>query len=107
MPIISSIVTIPIDFKILTGTFLIISFYMHAPADTYKRPIISKKRRIFFKVTSTIIVSIYIIISITINNNLISNILFLASLTQAFIISPYIYQLFNLPFDNYKNYISE
>lgn len=107
MPILSTIITIPTLFKVLVGAFLIIRFYINAPADTYKRPIINKKRRLFFKYVSTIITYIYILTSVITKNNLLSNVLFLSTLTQAVIISPYTYKLFNLPFNNYKSYISE
>lgn len=107
IPLISSFLFIPQYVKIILGTYIIIRFAINAPADTKKRPIINRKRRLFFKYMSTILVSIYIVASVIIKNNLISNILFLSSLVQAIIISPYTYKLFNLPFNNYKNYITE
>lgn len=107
MPILSSHLMIPIVVKILLGSLLIIQFYMNAPADTYKRPIISKNRRLFFKYASTLITFIYMLVCVVTKNNLLSNILFLSTLVQAIIISPYTYKLFNLPFNNYKNYITE
>ena len=89
------------------GCYLIIRFSMNAPADTKKRPIICQKRRLFFKIVSTVLAFIYILISIIIKNQLISNILFMAIFIQAIVISPYTYKLFKLPFNNYKNYITE
>lgn len=107
IPYISTMITIPIFVKIIIGSYLIMRFSMNAPADTKKRPIISKKRRLFFKYVSTILAFIYILISVVIKDNLISNILFMAVFIQSIIISPYTYKLFNLPFNNYKNYITE
>lgn len=107
IPYIATMITIPQTIKVLVGSYLIIRFSMNAPADTKKRPIISKNRRLFFKYVSTILAFIYILISIIIKDNFISNILFLATLVQAVVISPYTYKLFNMPFNNYKNYITE
>lgn len=107
IPYLASIIKIPTIVKVIMGSYLIIRYSMNAPADTKKRPIVSKNRRLFFKYISTIIVFIYILTSIVIKNNLVSNILFLSSIVQAIMISPYTYKLFNLPFNNYKNYITE
>lgn len=107
VPYLSSIVVIPQFIKVIVGAYLIIRFAMNAPADTKKRPIVSQRRRLFFKYTSTILAFLYIITSVIIKNNLISNILFLAVFVQSIVISPYTYKLFKLPFNNYKDYISE
>lgn len=107
IPYLSTIITIPKYIKIILGAYLIIRFAMNAPADTIKRPIINKKRRLFFKYVSTILSFIYIVLSIVINNSFVSNVLFLATLTQSIIISPLTYKIFKLPFNNYKNYITE
>lgn len=107
IPIISRFLVISQWIKVIIGAYLIIRIFMNAPADTKKRPIVSEKRRTFFKYASTLISIIYIIIAVITKNNLVSNILFLATLTQCIIISPYTYRLFNLPFNNYKDYIPE
>lgn len=107
IPYLATIITIPKYIKIIFGAYLIIRFAMNAPADTIKRPIINKKRRLFFKYVSTILSFIYIVLSIVINNSFVSNVLFLATLTQSIIISPLTYKIFKLPFNNYKNYITE
>lgn len=106
-PYLSNLIVIPQFIKVVLGSYLIIRFAINAPADTKKRPIVSYKRRLFFKYTSTILAFLYIITSVIIKNNLISNILFLAVFVQSIVISPYTYKLFKLPFNNYKNYISE
>lgn len=107
IPYIATLITIPQIIKVIVGSYLVIRFSMNAPADTKKRPIINKKRRLFFKYVSTILAFIYILISLVIKDNFISNILFLTTLVQSIVISPYTYKLFNLQFNNYKNYITE
>ena len=64
IPYVSTLITIPIFIKVIVGSYLIIRFYMNSPADTVKRPIVSQKRRLFFKYVSTILVFIYILTSI-------------------------------------------
>jgi len=107
IPYISTMISIPQIIKVIVGSYLVIRFSMNAPADTKKRPIINKKRRLFFKYVSTILAFVYILISLIIKHNFISNVLFLTTLVQSIVISPYTYKLFNLPFNNYKNYITE
>lgn len=107
IPYLASVITIPQFIKVFVGNYLVIRFAMNAPADTKKRPIISKKRRLFFKFVSTILAFIYMLISIIIRDHLVSNILFMAVFTQSIVISPCTYKLFKLPFNNYKNYVTE
>ena len=107
IPYIASVITIPQIIKVIVGSYIVARFAVNAPADTIKKPIISKKRRLFFKYVSTILSFLYILISIITKNNLISNVLFLATLVQTFVISPYTYRLFKLPYNNYKTYITE
>lgn len=106
-PILCKYIIIPNYMKLIIGIILLLLYYKNAPADTYKRPIVSSKRRFTYKILSLIIVTIYLILSITIKDNFISNCLLLSLIVQAFIISPYVYKLFNLPYDNYKTYIKE
>lgn len=75
-----------------------------APADTVKRPLIKKKKRIRFKILSTLICFIYLIITFFINNNLIINSLIFGLLIECILINPLTYKLFKMPYNNYKNY---
>lgn len=104
IPYICNIIHISFYIKLVIGFILIILMYKNAPADTYKRPIIDKKRRIKYKLLSTFISTIMIIIALTINNNFISNALIFANILQNIMISKYTYKLFKLPYDNYKKY---
>lgn len=90
-------------FKSLFGIICILLIFKNSPADTHKRPIINKKRRIVYKYMSTIISIIYTFISLF-STNLLSNCLLFSLILQCFIISPTIYKLFKLPYNNYLNY---
>lgn len=83
-----------------------IHIYRYSPADTEKRPIVSKKRRRVYKYLSTIISMIYSVFSLYIRGT-IGNLLLASLILQCVIISPTTYKIFGLPYDNYKKYIGE
>lgn len=101
---ISLYIYIPIFIKIILGIYCIIRIYQNAPADTHKRPIINKKRREIYKTISTIIAIVFVYSSLLVSSSFISNCLICSLCIQTGMISPYIYKLFNLPYNNYKTY---
>lgn len=104
VPLLCKYIVIPILFKVLLGITMILLFYKNAPADTKKRPIISKNRRLFFKYCSVLICIIFIYLSIFIDNIFISNCFILSLIVQSFMISPLIYKIFGLSYNNYLSY---
>lgn len=104
IPLISKYIILPTYFKVIVGSIFIILMYKNSPADTHKRPIVSEKRRLFFKYASVIVTTIYVFISLFIKNSFIANCLIFALLIQNILISPLVYQLFGLPYNNYKNF---
>ncbi len=96
---------LPIYIKMIIGLISIVLIFKNAPADTYKRPIISKKRRQMYKLISTIVAITMVVLAIVAKNQFISNSLIFALVVQNFMISPMIYHLFKLPYANYKNYV--
>ena len=86
-----SIITIPI-------------IYRYSPADTKKRPIVNPRRRKVFKYLSTIFALVFCIVALTINNSFIINCLMLSLIIQCIVIHPYVYKLFGMSYDNYKNF---
>lgn len=84
--------------------FCIINFLLFAPADTIKRPLPNKKKRIIRKITTTIIGLIYSILSIVFYNHWISAILISALIIQVIVINPLTYKILKQPYNNYKNY---
>ena len=92
---------------IIICIFCIINFLLFAPADTIKRPLPNKKKRIIRKITTTIIGLIYSILSIVFYNHWISAILISALIIQVIVINPLTYKILKQPYNNYKNYKSD
>ena len=82
--------------------FLIISIY--APADTIKRPLVIKKKRIRWKILSIFTTIIFLITTILLNNRMVTNYLLLGLIIECILILPTTYKLFKMPYCNYKNY---
>lgn len=104
VPIICMNVVISNSIKLVIGIILTLFILKNSPADTHKRPIVNPKRRKFFKITSTIIAILFVGSSLIIKDNFISNCLIAAIACQTIFISPTIYKIFKLPYNNYKNY---
>lgn len=104
IPYLCTILIIPLNFKIIIGIVVTFLFFKNAPADTHKKPIINKKRRLVYKYLSICVSIIFVILSLM-SENFMSNIFLLSLVYQCFIISPTVYKIFNLPYDNYKTYI--
>ena len=91
IPFLIKFINLSLLLKSVIGILGIIFMYLFSPADTVKRPIIN-----------TIL---YSFVSVFINNNFLANCLYFSILLQCFIISPLIYKLFNMPYNNYKNHL--
>lgn len=107
--IIFILIPILIKYSILSNTIiytlLLISnifIILYAPADTPKRPLKNKKKRIIYKIITTIIGVIYTIIIIKTNNNLFKYSLLYSLILQSFLVTPFIYTLFGVSYKNYK-----
>lgn len=93
-----------INIKIILGIIGIILIYKNSPADTAKKPIVSPRRRKIYKTISTTIAIIFVLISLIVNNNFISNSCILSLLIQCVFTSPTMYKICGEPYDNYKRY---
>ena len=107
LPYLSTILLIPKEIYLVLGTFITIMIYFYAPADTEKKPIVNKKRRMFFKITSTAISIIYLVLIYFLKNNTLINIIFSSMLVELVLISPLTYKIFNLKYNNYKTYLQK
>jgi len=107
IPIICTHIYINVYIKCLIGMIGIILMYKNAPADTKKKPIVSKKRRTIYKIISTMLAIIFSISMILINNNFLSNCLLFSLILENFLISPSIYKIFKLPYNNYIEFLRE
>lgn len=105
LPFICTVITIPTYLKVIIGLIGLAFIIKNAPADTYKRPIISKKRRMFFKICSSIVTITMIIFALFIEDQFLANSLLFSIILQCFMISPTVYKFFKLPYNNYKKYV--
>ena len=100
----STMISIPINVKVILGIIGIILIFKNSPADTEKRPIVNPKRRLVYKLISTGIAVTFVILSLVIQNDFWSNCFILGLLLQCFMTAPTTYKLFGQPYDNYKTY---
>ena len=105
MPYIFINININLIQKIIISILSLISMYVYAPADTETRPIVNMNQRKKLKLYSFLVCTIYIILSFIIKNEMIINLILLSMITESFIINPFIYKIFNLPYNNYKEYL--
>ena len=98
--------------KLILNNFIVLSWffvltmliYKYAPADTKKRPILGKDNRQALRRKSTLTIIAIAIIAIVSSNNLVKNILLLASLLQTITILPITYKLSGEGYKNYEKY---
>ena len=82
----------------------IISLYLYAPADTKKRPLINRKRCLKYKYITIINACTISIVSMLVTNNTLANIFLMSVVLEGISVNKLTYKIFNLPFDNYKQY---
>lgn len=104
LPLVSLYFIFHLKIKIIISIICLLLMFKNSPSDTNKRPIISPKRRLIYKWLSVLISIIYSFLLIF-TNNFISNCLILSLVLQCFMISPLVYKIFNLPYNNYKNHL--
>lgn len=90
--------------KIGFGVIAFIFLILYAPADTYNRPLINAKKRKIYKIITIINGFLYFTLMIIFRNYAISDYLFLGLLEVSLMIHPLTYRVFQLPYNNYKNY---
>ena len=105
LPIICTKIIISNSVKLVAGIIGCLLMLKNSPADTKKKPIVNPKRRIFYKLISTSLSIIYVIISLIINNSFISNCLLFNLILQNITISPITYKIFKQPYNNYKEFL--
>ena len=90
--------------KCFIGIICLVEMYKNSPADTHKKPIVSPTRRMAYKTISVLLTIVFITLAIILNNNFLSNCFLIALVVQCFVISPFTYKIFNMPYNNYKTY---
>ena len=89
---------------ILICLFCIFNYLLFAPADTIKRPLINKKKRIIRKIITIIIGITYFLVGLLLFNHWISSILLSALIIEAIVVNPITYYFFRQPYNNFKNF---
>ena len=80
----------------------ILHYLFFAPADTKKRPLSNKRKRIIRKIITVMIGFIYTLLIILLQDKYWTAIFLSALIVQAIIVSPITYWLFKQPYNNYK-----
>lgn len=93
---------INLTIKVILCVISIITFIICAPADTWKRPLTNKKKRLIRKVCATGLAIIYSILIIVFNSYEISDLLMASLLIETILISPIMYLIFKEPYRNYR-----
>lgn len=104
IPILIKYVTLNNYVIYIIAIISIIILTIYAPADTPKRPLINKKKRIIYKVLTILISLGYLITIVLIKNKIIINTLLYSLLLECFLVTPFMYKLFGVSYKNYKNY---
>ena len=90
-----------INFVICMVCLLLILLF--APADTIKRPLKNKKKRIVRKILTFITGLIYTLLILLLNKYMISDLLLSSLIMTIIVICPTTYMFFRQPYNNYKN----
>ena len=106
MGLICRYVNINVYIKLIISIFSFITLIRYAPADTYKRPLVNKRKRKIYKIVTIINSLIYITAILIFKNNPISIYLVMGILDASLMIHPLTYRVFQLPYNNYKGYES-
>jgi len=104
IPLICRHFTFPLYVLMIISVFCLINFILFAPADTVKRPLIRKKKRIIYKFLTIVIGIIYTFLIIFNDNHFIQNALTFSLLIETILINPLTYKLFNMSYNNYKSF---
>lgn len=104
VPIICEKILINFYLRLMISISCIILLAIYAPADTEKRPLINKKRRTIYKITTFITSLIYVALITQIKDNILNNCIVFSLLLATFVVLPITYKLFGVKYNNYKNY---
>lgn len=102
LPYLFTSIEVGLNIKIILCIVSVIAFIICAPADTWKRPLTNKKKRVLRKVAACSLAVLYSVLIIVFNGMEISNLLMAALLIETILISPIMYLIFKEPYRNYK-----
>ena len=90
--------------KIVAAIICFVHMIIFAPADTYKRPLINKRKRKIYKIITIITSFIFVILIILFKDNILTTYMMFGLVDATLMIHPLIYRMFQLPYNNYKTY---
>lgn len=101
IPLLLTKITIALPIKFGICIFCLICFILYAPADTKKRPLTNKRKRLFRKIAACLLAVTYSILIIIFNSNEISTYLLSGLIMETILILPVTYKLYGMPYRNY------
>lgn len=104
IPYLCEILVINIYLKSSIAVICILLLAIYAPADTEKRPLIHKKKRIMYKVLTIITSLTFTTLLFFIKDNVLNNCVLFGLVLGAFVVLPITYKIFGVSYNNYKNY---
>ena len=104
-PFLALNIVIPISIKIILCGLCVVAYYLYSPADTEKHPLVNERKRMRYRKTTVLLSLIYTFLCLYLTNNFLSNALLFALIIEVLMILPISYKIFNLPYNNYKNYV--
>ena len=90
--------------KVILSIICFIHVAIFAPADTYKRPLINKKKRHVYKFASIMVSIIYVILITFFHKSIFTTYMMFGLVDITLMIHPLTYRMFQLPYNNYKKY---
>ncbi|MFA5602381.1 MAG: accessory gene regulator B family protein [Bacilli bacterium] len=102
VPYLAREITLPPHTMLGMAFICIVLYFIYAPADTEKRPLVNEKKRLLFKLITTFIVICYTVILLLINDNYYKNLILFAMIMELLMILPITYKMFGEPYNNYK-----
>ncbi len=94
---------LPQEISLFICMICIFNYLLFAPADTVKRPLPNKKKRIIRRVLTVIIGILYTLVMLIFDNDYISGLILTSLIIEVIVINPITYKIFKQPYNNYKN----
>ena len=101
VPLFSKYFTLNISEICIIYFVVSIGYFIMAPKDSHKKPIRNRKKRFLLKIVSVVNIIVYFILSLVIDNDLLVNLMLIATLSQLLLISPFPYFIFKQKY-NFK-----
>lgn len=101
VPLLANYFVLPNLVSIIVYFCFFVGFWIMAPKDSIKKPIVNEKKRFWLKIASMVVVFMYFILSLVIKSSLIKNLIILALSIQLIMISPIPYFIFKQKY-NFK-----